>query len=105
MVKRSLIIALAALTILDIALTVIGLGLGCRELNPYVTKLGIPLWIIFRLLLLECTASIFLFGSQALSTRFQKGTLILEAGLIIINIHLGAIPISGTLNIVSRLLQ
>jgi len=72
------LVTLTVFTLLDVLLTVVGLSVGCRELNPVVTQWGLPSWILFRILLLGCLISIFITGYYLCRQYTSKGLQILK---------------------------
>jgi len=104
MVYLTLMVALGVFTCLDALITVIGMGVGCIELNPVVTTWGVQFWIIFRMLLLGCMLTLF-FSCYRLCLKYsRKGLWMLRTTLFMLNFYIGAVVFSGFLAIYSKLL-
>jgi len=104
MVYLTLLVALAVFTLLDALITVLGLGVGCVELNPVVTMLGVQFWLMFRILLLACMLTVFFAGYQLCLKHFPKGLWILRTTLFILDLYIGTVVFSGFLAIYLKLL-
>jgi len=99
-----LLAALAVFTLLDALTTVVGLGVGLIELNPFVLMLGIPFWVLFRILLLGSMLTVFFFGHKLLITRFDKGAIVMRITLLFLDVYVGTVVFWGFLVISLKLL-
>ena len=104
MIYLTLLTALAAFTLLDALITVVGLGVGCVELNPVVAMLGVQFWVMFRILLLGCMLTVFFVGYRLCSKHFQKGLWMLRTSLLMLDFYIGTVVFSGFLAVCLRLL-
>lgn len=95
----------AAFTLLDALTTMVGLRVGCVELNPVVIMWGVEFWAIFRLLLLGCMLAVFFASYQLCLKHFSKGLLMLKAALFMLDLYIGTIVFSGFFTIYSKLLS
>ena len=95
---------LAIFTLLDAAVTKIGLSVGCVELNPFVNNLGLDSWAIFRMLLLFYLLIVYFAGYRICQPRSTKGLSMLKNSLYAIDVSIGAIVFSGIFHIFSKLL-
>jgi len=91
-------------TLLDTLFTRIGLGVGCVELNHFVTTVGLGFWTLFRIGLLGYLLTVFLAGYRLFQSHFSRGVPVLKTGLVILNVYMGAIVFSGIFAILSKLL-
>lgn len=98
-----LIMTFAAFTLLDIIVTFVGLSIGCVELNPVVRTLGLGPWAFFRVLLLGVMTVTFLVGQNLLSQYSEKGLLILRGVLIILDVFIVAVVLSGLFAIFTKI--
>jgi len=98
-----LLAALAVFTLLDALTTVVGLGVGLIELNPVVLMLGIPFWVLFRILLLGSMLIVFFFGHKLLITRFDKGAIVMRITLLFLDVYVGTVVVWGFLVISLKL--
>lgn len=103
-IYKTLMALLATFTILDAVITKIGLSVGCVELNPFVNKLGLDVWTIFRILLLIYLLAVYFTGYRVCHYRSPKGLFILKNSLWAINIYIGAIVFSDIFHILATLL-
>ena len=101
---KILIALLAVFTLLDVAITKIGLTVGCVELNPFINNLGLGMWTIFRLLLLIYLITMYLTGYRVCEYHSSKGLFLLKNSLWAIDIYIGAIVFSGIFHILAILL-
>lgn len=92
-----LLAAFAVFTVLDALITVVGLGVGLIELNPVVLMLGIPFWVLFRILLLGSMLIVFFFGHKYLMTRFDKGEIVMRITLMFLDVYIGTVVVWGFL--------
>jgi len=99
-----LLAAFAVFTLLDALTTVVGLGVGLIELNPVVLMLGIPFWVLFRILLLGSMLTGFFFGYKFLMRRFDKGALFMRVTLLFLDVYIGTVVVWGFLVISLKLL-
>jgi hypothetical protein len=93
----------AAFTILDILVTFVGLSVGCVELNPVVRTLGLWPWTLFRVILLGVMTTTFLIGHNLFSQYSKKGLLILRVVLIILDVFIIAVVLSGLFAIFTKI--
>ena len=100
---KILIAFLTVFTLLDAAVTKIGLGLGCVELNSFVNNLGVDMWTVFRLILLVYLITVFFVGYQICKYRSSRGLLMLKNSLWAIDIYIGGVVFSGIFHIVTML--
>lgn len=100
----ALLVVLAAFTLLDALITVVGIGVGCVELNPVVTMWGVQFWVMFRILLLGCMLTVFFAGYQLCLKHFPKGLRMLETTLFILDAYICTVVFSGFLAIYFNLL-
>ena len=98
-----LLAVFALFTVLDALVTAVGIRIGLIELNPIVLSWGIPLWVIFRILLMVCMVITFFFGYKFISKHFPVGTQILRAALIILDVYIATVVFSGFLAIFLQL--
>jgi len=103
MVYLTLLVTFTFFTLLDAVITVVGLRVGCVELNPMVTMWGVPFWVIFRILLLGCMLTTFFVGYQFCLKYFPKGSWMLRTTLLILDVYIGAVVFSGILAICLKL--
>jgi len=89
--------------LLDALTTVVGLGVGLIELNPVVLMLGIPFWVLFRILLLGSMLIVFFFGHKLLITRFDKGAIVMRITLLFLDVYVGTVVVWGFLVISLKL--
>ena len=99
-----LLIALAVFTLLDALTTVVGLGVGLIELNPFVLMLGTPFWVLFRILLLGGMLTVFFLGHKFLMRRFAKGAIVMQTTLLFLDVYIGTVVVWGFLVISLKLL-
>jgi len=104
MVYLTLLVSLAVFTLLDALITVLGIGIGCVELNPVVTLWGVQFWVMFRVVLLGCMLTVFFVGYRFCLKHFPKGLWILGATLFMLDVYIGAVVFSGFLAIYLNLL-
>lgn len=104
MVYLILLVALAVFTLLDALTTVVGMRLGCVELNPVVTLWGVQFWVVFRILLLGCMLAVFFAGYRLCLRHFQKGLWMFQATLFMLDCYIGTVVFSGFFAIYSKLL-
>ena len=95
MIYLTLMVILAVLTLLDAFTTVVGLRVGCVELNPLVGLWGVELWVVFRMFLLGCMLTTFLVGYRFCSKFFPKGVWMLGATLFMLNVYIGTVVFLG----------
>jgi len=95
MVYLVLMVTFAVLTILDAFTTVVGLRVGCVELNPLVGLWGVELWVVFRMLLLGCMLTTFFVGYRYCSKFFPKGVWMLGATMLMLNVYIGTVVFLG----------
>jgi hypothetical protein len=100
----TLLVALAVFTLLDSVTTVVGLSVGCVELNPVVMMLGIPFWVVFRVVLLGGMLTVFFVGYRFCTIHFQKGAWMLQTALSLLDVFIGTVVFSGVLAISLRLI-
>ena len=103
MLYMTLLAAFVAFTLLDVLTTVVGLAIGCVELNPVVTTWGTQFWAIFRVLLLGGMVTVFFTIHRLCLNHFQKGLRIMEALLFMLDSYIGAIVFSSFLTISFKL--
>ena len=103
MVYLALMVALAGFTLLDALVTAVGIGIGCVELNPVVTMLGVELWAAFRILLLGYLLTAFFVGYRLCSKHFRKGLGMLKATLLMLNSYIGTVVFFGFLTIILKM--
>jgi len=103
MVYRALLVYLAIFTLLDALVTMVGLGVGCVELNPVVTTLGLESWAILRILLLGYMLTVFFAGYRFCFNRSSKGIWALGTTLFGLDLYIGTVVFSGFFAIYSRL--
>ncbi len=103
MVYPTLLGALAVFTLLDVLITVVGLQVGCVELNPVVTLWGAGFWAIFRILLLGGMLTVFIAIRRLCLKHFNKGLRMVEALLFVLDSYIGAVVFSGLLAIYFKL--
>jgi hypothetical protein len=103
MVYLTLLVTFAVFTLLDAVTTVVGLRVGCVELNPMVKMWGIPFWVMFRILLLGCMLTTFFVGNRFFLKHFPKGSWMLRTTLFILDVYIGAVVFSGLLAICLKL--
>ena len=101
---RTLLTTFMVFTLLDTVTTGVGIEVGCVELNPLVTTWGVPIWAVFRMLLLGSMTVTFLVGYRLCSKHYQKGVWTLQLILLILDIFIVAVVASGLFAIVSTLL-
>ena len=99
----ALLSALAGFTLLDALITVVGMRIGCVELNPVVTMWGVERWAAFRILLLGCMLTTFFVGYRLCSKHFQKGLGMLKAALLVVNLYIGTVVFFGFLAIILKM--
>jgi len=99
-----LLAAFAVFTLLDALTTVVGLGVGLIELNPVVLMLGIPFWVLFRILLLGSMLIVFFFGHKFLMRRFDKGAIVMRITLLFLDAYIGTVVVWGFLAISLKLI-
>jgi len=99
-----LLATFALFTLLDALITVVGVNIGCVELNPMVTTWGVPYWVIFRATLLGCMLTVFLFGYHFLMEHFPERTRILEITVLILDFYIATVVFSGLFAIYLQLL-
>ncbi len=99
MLYITLLVAFVAFTLLDVLTTVVGLAVGCVELNPVVTTWGTQFWATFRVLLLGGMVTVFFAIHRLCLKHFQKGLRIVEALLFMLDSYIGAIVFSSFLAI------
>jgi len=104
MVYLTLLISLAVFTLLDALITIVGIRVGCVELNPAVTMWGVQLWAMFRMLLLGCMLTLFFVGYRFLLKHFPRGTVIMKTTLFILDLYIATVVFSGLLAICLKLL-
>jgi len=104
MIYPTLLVVFAVFTLLDALITVVGIKIGCIEINPIVTTMGIPTWVIFRTLLLACMLAIFFFGYRLLLEHSLTGTRILRATLFMLDFYIATVVFSGLTAICIELL-
>ena len=104
MLYLTLLVALAVFTLLDALITVVGLGVGCVELNPVVTMWGVQFWATFRIVLLGCMLTVFFVGYRFCLRHFPKGLWMLGTSLFILDSYIGTVVFSGFLVICLKLL-
>lgn len=102
MVYLALMFALAGFTLLDALITVVGMRIGCVELNPVVTMWGVELWATFRILLLGCMLTAFFVGYRLCLKHFQKGLGMLKGALLALNLYIGTVVFFGFLAIIMK---
>ena len=102
-VFKSLTISFTIFTLLDILVTRVGLGVGCVELNQFVTDSGLGLWTLFRVGLLVYLLVMFCAGYRLCKYRFSRILPVLNTSLAILNIYIGVIVFSGIFSIFSKL--
>lgn len=90
-----LLVAFAVFTLMDAVNTTLGLRIGLLELNPIVTVLGLPAWILFRVVLLTIMITAFFTGYQLCLQYFRKGAQVLETILLMLNIYIGVVVFMG----------
>jgi hypothetical protein len=103
MLYITLLVAFIAFTLLDVLTTVVGLAVGCVELNPVVITWGTQFWAIFRVLLLGGMVTVFFAIHRLCLNHFQKGLRIMEALLFMLDSYIGAIVFSSFLAISFKL--
>ncbi|MGQ9552330.1 MAG: DUF5658 family protein [Candidatus Bathycorpusculaceae bacterium] len=103
MVYRALLAYLAAFTLLDALVTAVGLSVGCVELNPVVTALGVPVWAVLRILLLGYMLTVFFAGYRFCFNRFHRGVWALGTTLFALDLYIGTVVFSGFFAIYARL--
>jgi len=96
--------AFALFTLLDVLITVVGVNVGCVELNPMVTTWGVPHWVIFRVTLLGCMLAVFLLGYHFLMKHFPERTRILETTVLVLDFYIATVVFSGLFAIYLQLL-
>lgn len=101
---KALIVLFTIFTLLDTLVTRVGLGIGCIELNPFITTTGLSLWTLFRIGLLAYLLTGFFAGYRFFQNHFSKGLSALNTSLVILNIYIGTIVFSGIFTILSKLL-
>jgi len=104
MLYLTLLAVLAAFTLLDALITVVGLGVGCVELNPVVTMWGVQFWVMFRILLLGCMLTVFFVGYRFCLKHFPKGSWMLRTTLFMLDLYIGTVVSSGLLAIYLKLM-
>ena len=104
MIYLTLMVTLGVFTCLDAFITVVGMGIGCVELNPVVTMWGFQFWVIFRMLLLGCMLTLFFTCYQLCLKHFPKGLWMLRTTLFMLDSYIGAVVFSGFLAVYSKLL-
>lgn len=102
-VFKGLAISFTVFTMLDILVTRVGLGVGCVELNQFVTDSGLGLWTLFRVGLLIYLLVVFFAGYRLCKYRFSRVLPVLNTGLAILNVYIGAVVFSGVFAILSKL--
>jgi hypothetical protein len=103
MVYRTLLAYLAVFTLLDALVTAVGLSVGCVELNPVVTSLGVPLWAFLRILLMAYMLTVFFAGYRFCFKRFHRAARALTTTLFALDLYIGAVVFSGFFAIYARL--
>ena len=103
MVYLVLMAALAGFTLLDAVITVLGMRIGCVELNPLVTMWGVEFWTVFRILLLGCMLTAFFVSYRICLKHFQKGLAMLKATLLMLDVYIGIVVFFGFLAIILKL--
>ena len=101
---KTLAILLSIFTLLDLVVTRIGLGVGCVEVNTFVLSVGLGFWTLFRVGLLAYLLIAFSVGYHFFQIHFSRGLPLLRTGLVILNVYMGAIVVSGALSILSNVL-
>ncbi|MDH5663627.1 MAG: hypothetical protein OEY90_04085 [Candidatus Bathyarchaeota archaeon] len=104
MIYLVLLAALTVFTVFDALTTVVGIGVGCVELNPVVTMWGVQFWVMFRILLLGCMLTVFFAGYRLCLKHFQKGLWMFQTTLFILDVYIGTVVFSGFFVIYSKLL-
>jgi len=104
MAYLTLLIALAVFTLLDALITVVGIEIGCIELNPVVTMWGIQFWVMFRIILLGCILTVFFAGHRLCLKHFQKGLWMLKTTLLMLDFYIGTVVLSSFLTVYLKLL-
>lgn len=104
MVYLTLLFALAVFTLLDALITVVGIGVGCVELNPVIMMWGVQPWVVFRMVLLGCMLIVFFVGYRLSLIHFPKGLGMLKITLFMLDLYIGTVVFSGFLAICSKLL-
>jgi len=104
MIYRILVLALVVFTLLDAVNTAVGLRIGLIELNPVVKEWGLPLWVLFRIILLGCMATVFLAGYRFCLKHFQKGIWMLATTLLMLDSFIGTVVFTGFMAMSLKLL-
>ena len=90
-------------SLLDAAITTVGLKLGFVELNRVVLKAGLGPWTLFRVALLSYLITVFLLSYQFFKKRSSSRALkMLKTTLFLMNIYIGAVVFSGIFSILSN---
>lgn len=95
---RTLLAYFIVFTLLDVLATAAGLTVGCVELNPFVTGLGVGVWAVFRVVLLAYLLAVFIIGYRFCVSRFSHQiwlTRVFEAVLFALDLYIGAVVFSG----------
>jgi len=95
MAYLALLAVFALFTLFDALITVLGLRVGCIELNPVVRAWGVSFWVIFRVILLGSMLMAFIFSHRFLLKHFPAWTRILETTLLVLDFFIAAVVFSG----------
>ncbi len=104
MVYLTLLVTLTVFTLLDALITVVGIGVGCVELNPVVEMWGIPFWVMFRILLLGGMLTVFFAGYRLCLKHSPRGLWMLRTTLFMINFFIATVVFLGLFAISSKFL-
>ena len=104
MVYLPLLVTFGLFTLLDALITLVGLEVGCVELNPVVAMWGVQFWVIFRIILLGCILTVFFVGHRfCLNHECTRTLWMLEKSIFILNLYIVIVVLSGVLAIVLKL--
>ncbi len=93
----------AVFTLLDALLTVVGIRIGCAELNPAVLTLGAGMWTGLRVTMLAILLGVFHTSYNFLSKHSETGIKIFKVTMILLNIYIGTVVLSNFAAIFTQL--
>ncbi len=92
-------------SLLDSAITTVGLKLGYVELNRVVLIAGLGPWTLFRVALLGYLITVFLLSYQFFKKHSSSRALkMLKITLFLMNIYIGAVVFSEIFSILSNVI-
>jgi len=105
MVYAPLLVIFALFTLLDVLITFVGLEVGCIELNPVVNAWGVNFWALFRVILLMGMLTSFIVGYRHFKKYFTKGLFYLKTSVIILDLYMGVVILSGIFAVIVKINQ